>query len=525
MIDVAGFDDFLERNVPRKVQIAPGVFMPLSELSVTERLAFIPADEREGILGALSETFEGGEFLSALNQGVWEMIARPKQLLPRTGWFEAWVTAGRGFGKTLMGAQWVLRRVREGDAKLIALVARSAPDMRDTIVERGPSSICVSARPSERPTYEPSKRRLVFPNGAIASTYSAEEPNSLRGPQQDTAWCDEIASYSGNAEDLRTTYLLPGTRLGDPQILYTTTPRPIPVIMLALKRAKREQDAIAENGYFTTFDGKRHVSPSTLIVKGSTYANAANLSAAFMTNVVGQHAGTRIGRQELLGEVLTDVPEALWSEALLNDTRVEKAPPLEVIVVGVDPSVGDGSRDECGIVVVGLGAEDQHVYVLDDASLSGPPHVWAEHVARVAEKWSAAYVVVERNQGGELVSETLKVAAPMMTVVSVWASVGKRTRAEPVAQLFELNRAHVVGRLAGWSADDEGVRGLEEQLCSWNPFESRAKQGSPDRLDALVWGCTFLIDRMSEGSVDGGFDVVDYKDGDLSNPFARRVGF
>ncbi len=510
-LDLPGTDAASAALLPRLVQVAPGITVPIEELSIMERLALMPEDERVGAIRSLAAEY-GDDILIALEQGAWELVARPKQLLPRTGWFECWALAGRGFGKTLMGSQWVLKRVRDGDAHLIALVARAAPDVRDTIVEKGPSSLMMCARPNERPAFEPSKRRLVFPNGAMATTYSAEQPDALRGPQQDTAWCDEIASWTGDPDDVRTTYLLPGTRLGNPQILYTTTPKPIPTVVRALTRARKEQEAIERDGYYQTYDGLKYLEAPTRVVKGTTYHNAANLSPSFMSHVVGQFAGTRLGRQELLGEVLMDVPEALWSETLLNDTRVEKPPSaVEMIVVGVDPSVGDGSRDECGIVVVGLGY-DNHLYVLEDASMSAPPHVWAAHVARVAEKWGAHCVVVERNQGGQLVVETLKVEAPLMMVEAVWASVGKRTRAEPVAQLFELGRAHIVGRLSGWVLEDTEVRGLEEQLCSWNPFESRGRQKSPDRLDALVWASTFLIEKMAEGSPDGGFDVVDYED-------------
>lgn len=385
----------------------------------------------------------------------WTFQAHEGQIPPKDKpWFCYLMRSGRGGGKTRAGAEWVLQRVRDGYTH-IALIGQTAADIRDTMVEIGPSSIMKIARPEERPVYEPSKRRLTFPSGAIATTYTGEEPDQLRGPSHDTVWIDELAKFKYPDETWDNMEM--GLRLGDnPQVFVTTTPRPIPL----LKRIIQED---------TTID-----------IKFSTMQNAANLSPRFLKRVMEKYSGTRLGRQELEGEILDDNPNALFNREIIEAQRVRKAPPLIRIVVGVDPAVTSGEySDETGIVTAGLAA-DGHCYVLEDNSLQGTPNQWAVAVSRAYHKHKADRVIGEVNNGGDLVEVNLRTVDRSIPFRAVHASRGKLIRAEPIAALYEQGKVHHVGTFPQ----------LEDQMCEWVPGEK-----SPDRMDALVWAITELTAR------------------------------
>ncbi len=386
----------------------------------------------------------------------WRRKARPDQLTPPDGaipWRVWLLLAGRGFGKTRTGAEHIRERVMSGAAKRIALVARSAADVRDVIVE-GESGILAVSPPAERPTWEPSRRRLTWPNGAIATTYSADEPDQLRGPQHDYAWADELAAWRyPDAWD----QLLFGLRLGaDPRAIVTTTPRPTPIIRALVSAA------------------------TTHVTRGRTRDNAANLAPGFLDAIVARFEGTRLGRQELDGEILDDNPGALWRRDGIDAARVRVAPDLRRVVVGVDPAVtASATSDETGIVVAGLGY-DGRFYVLGDYSGRYSPEQWASRAVQAYREHKADRVVAERNQGGDLVERNLRTVDRNLPVTTVHAKRGKALRAEPVSSLYEQGRVSHVGSLAA----------LEDQMTAWDPSGDGE---SPDRVDALVYALTELM--------------------------------
>ena len=404
----------------------------------------------------------------------WSLWARDNQLPPPGNWLVWLLLAGRGFGKTRTGAEFVRARVESGEARRIALVSATAADVRDTMIE-GPAGLLSVFPEHERPVYEPSKRRVTFAGGAVATAFSADEPDRLRGPQHDTAWCDELAAwrYPDDAWD----NLIFGMRLGDPRLCVTTTPRPIPLVRTLLGES------------------------STVVTRGSTFDNAANLAASALAKLREKYDGTRLGRQELFAEILTDTPGALWTLATIAAGRVRQRPDLARVVVAVDPAAADPdtakSEDgiaETGIVAVGLGA-DRDGYVLRDASDRLSPAEWGERTVKLFDEVEADAIVAEINQGGAMVAHVVRSAAeklhrekrrasPHVPFRPVRASRGKHTRAEPVAALYEQRRVHHVGVLAG----------LEDQMATWVPGKT-----SPDRMDALVWGLTEL---MLEGGGD-----------------------
>lgn len=419
--------------------------MHASALHVSS-LITLPAAERAAILDQLT-TEEAEAILYD-----WRFWARPNQLEPPGEWSTWLLLAGRGFGKSRTGAEYIRDQVEQGKMRRIALVARTAADVRDVVVE-GEAGILAVCPPWNRPEYFPSKRRLVWPNGAIATTFSGDEPDQLRGPAHDGAWADECAAWRySETWDM----LMFGLRLGaNPRCVATTTPRPTPLI----------KSLIAD--------------PTTFVTRGSTYDNRANLAPKFFQQIIGKYEGTRLGRQELNAEILDDVPGALWTRALLEQGRVRNHPLLVRIVVSVDPqaSTSEGSS-ETGIIVVGLGT-DGHGYVLDDLSVSGTPSTWAGQAITGYYKFEADRIVGEANNGGDMVENTVRAVDANVSFKDVHASRGKRTRAEPVAALYEQGRIHHVGMFAE----------LEDQLCSWVPSDA----DSPDRMDALVWGVTELM--------------------------------
>jgi predicted phage terminase large subunit-like protein len=333
----------------------------------------------------------------------------------------------------------------------IALVGPTAADVRDVMIE-GESGIRAIAPPWAVPVYEPSKRRVTWPNGAMAVAYSADEPDRLRGPQHTHAWCDEAAAWRyPDAWDM----LMMGLRLGQrPQVVVTTTPKPV-----ALMRSIES-------------------TPGAVITRGRTIDNAINLAPTFLTALMARYEGTRLGRQELEGEDLVDNPDALWSRSGLDDRRARMEPQLARVVVAIDPAVTSrDDSDETGIIVAGVGV-DRRGYVLADLSGRYKPDEWARIAIGAYHEYKADRVVAESNQGGEMVQHVLRTVDADVPLRLVHASRGKVARAEPVAALYEQGKVSHVGSHAK----------LEDQLCTWQPG-----MASPDRMDALVWAMTELM--------------------------------
>jgi phage terminase large subunit-like protein len=376
----------------------------------------------------------------------WDLWRRDKQIPPEGDWRVWLVLAGRGFGKTRVGAEWI--RVKARDNAIVNLIGATADDARDIMIE-GESGILAICPSNERPAYLPSKRRLEWPNGARSLIFTADEPERLRGKQHMQLWCDELAAWRfAEAWD----QAMFGLRLGkDPRAVVTTTPKPTKVItsLLAL--------------------------PTTVKTVGTTYENQDNLAPAFLSDILAKYEGTRLGRQELNAELLEDTEGALWTRAILDSYRVSRAPQMGRIVVGVDPSATSGG-DEAGVIVAGLDAR-KDAYVLDDLSIQGSPDAWARQAVVAYHRHKADRLVAESNQGGEMVSQVIRSVDSSVPVTLVHASKGKQARAEPIAALYEQGRVHHVGAFAQ----------LEDELCSWVTGGP-----SPNRLDALVWALTAL---------------------------------
>jgi phage terminase large subunit-like protein len=398
----------------------------------------------------------------------WERWARPAQLAPTDRAWKYWlIKAGRGFGKTRSGAEWVRQQVEAGKRR-IALVGPTAADARDVMVE-GESGILAISPPWNRPHYEPSKRRLTWPNGALATLYSAEEPERLRGPQHDACWSDELGAWKYIQETWDQIQF--GLRLGDdPRICITTTPKPKPLI----------KQLVAD--------------PDCVVTEGRTIDNAANLAPSFMATVQKRYAGTRLGRQELDAELLDDTPGALWTYEMLEKARQKGRviPQMTRITIGVDPSGSDGETgDSQGIVVCGLGA-DGRGYVLQDGSAKLSPDGWGQRVGALFVTHKADRVAAEKNYGGDMVRFVLETAAPNIPVTLVSASRGKHLRAEPVSALYEQGRiTHL-----------EPFVDLEDQMVLMTSTGYTGPD-SPDRLDALVWAFTELfLEDNGQGWID-----------------------
>ena len=394
----------------------------------------------------------------------WRRQARPEQLPPPGDWTTWIYLAGRGAGKTRAGAEWVKSQAMASPTARIALIAPTSADARDVMVE-GESGLLSIARDDFRPTYEPSKRRLTWPNGAQATMFSAEEPDRLRGPQHSAIWADEGAAWK-NAHDTWAMAMF-GLRIGkNPRVMVSTTPKPVKLLKALIARGP----------------------PEVAVTRGSTYDNRENLAPAFFSQIVRQYEGTRLGRQELNAELLEDVEGALWSRDLIERTRspADAKPPLKRIVVAIDPAVSvSETSDETGIVVCGVGTDDRG-YVLEDCSGKYSPTEWARVSIAAYRRHSADRIVAEANQGGAMVENTLRVVDRNIPLRLVHASKGKITRAEPVSALYEQGRVSHVGMF------DQ----LEDQLCSFSPGST----DSPDRLDALVWAMTELMVAHREPS-------------------------
>lgn len=424
---------------------------------VLSKLLKLPPDKRAAVIESLSHD----EALNLIYN--WEFWGRDKQKEPPGDWIKWLLLAGRGFGKSRTGAEFIRKKVETGKASRIALVAPTAADARDIMVE-GESGILAISPPWFMPEYEPSKRRITWPNGAIATTFSADEPERLRGPNHDLAWVDELCSWRyPEAFDM----LMFGLRLGvDPKVIITTTPKPIKI----LKEIMQDK-----NTYITT---------------GSTYENKKNLAKSFMNEIISKYQGTRLGRQELMAEILSDAPGALWKRDDIEENKVSEPPELKSIVVAIDPAVtSKKTSDETGIIVAGLGV-DHHGYILDDLSCRAKPNEWAKIAIEAYHKYSANKIVAEVNNGGDMIAYTLGTIDKNVPIRQVHAARGKATRAEPISALYEQGKVHHVGNLPQ----------LEDQMCSWIP----GMGSSPDRIDALTWSLFDLIINNTKTQINIG---------------------
>lgn len=422
--------------------------------SLAEQIAALPETERRSILDGVTI-----EEASALLYD-WQFWARPKQLPPPGDWRYWLLLAGRGFGKTRTISEWARAQAEAMPGSVGHIVGATAADVRDVLIE-GPGGIEAVSPPWFEPLYEPSKRRLTWPNGTIALLFSADEPNRLRGPQCHWAIADEFAAWR---YPVAWDNLMFGLRLGsDPRCAVATTPKPAPHV----------KELVAQ--------------PHTITTRGSTYENRGNLAPAFFQQIISKYEGTRLGRQEIYAEMLEDVPGALWKRDLLEQGRVVSPPDLAVVAVAVDPAVSATSGSaETGIITGGISGgplAQAHGYVLEDNSLTGSPLEWARAAVAAYHRHHADFIVVEVNNGGDLVAANIRTIDPAVKIVEVRATRGKYTRAEPVASLYEQARIHHVGYFAG----------LEDQLCEWVPGDK-----SPDRLDALVWLFTRLLVREAK---------------------------
>ena len=419
--------------------------------SLAERLAALPADERAALLATISNAEA-----EALLYDWRGFLARPNQIAPEGDWATWLILAGRGFGKSRTGAEWVREEEQAGRATRIALVGETAKDTRDVMVE-GPSGLLAVYPPDRRPLYEPSKARVTFQSGAVATLFNATEPDQLRGPQFDCAWCDELAKWRHARETWD--MLQFGLRLGmKPRQIVTTTPRPIDLIREMIR------------------------DPHVHVTRGSTFDNTANLAPSFMVTMRRLYEGTRLGRQELNAEVLEDVAGALWPRVVFDRNRRREAPQMERVLVAVDPAVSSTEKsDEHGIMVGGMG-EDQRGYLIEDASLRGTPLEWARRAVAMFDRYEADGVVVEVNQGGDMVAQTLRSVRDGLPIIEVRASKGKHVRAEPIAALYEQDRISHIGAFPE----------LEDQMALMT-VDGFQGDGSPDRCDAAVWLFTELF--------------------------------
>jgi phage terminase large subunit-like protein len=435
--------------------------IPTNDLSQAERDALLPEAERleqmKSILGGITSK-KSQELAEALEFN-WSYWGRPSQFAPDGDWSVWLMLAGRGFGKTRAGAEWVRGHAEANPDCRIALVADSFAEARNIMVE-GVSGLMNIGHPDQRPVFEPSLKRVKWPNGAVATLYSAGEPDSLRGPEHHIAWCDELAKWpkAQAAWDM----LAMTMRLGEhPRIFASTTPRAIDLV-----RRLDTDDRVIKT-------------------RGPSMANRAHLSQGWLDAMQRVHGGTRLYRQEMEGLLIDDVVGALLTRAAIEAARVSEPPAMKRVVIGVDPPASV-QGDACGIVVAGLGTDDR-LYVLADCTVEHAlPEVWAQAVADAADVWQADHIIAEGNNGGEMVVAVLKNTHLTAPVTKVFARHGKVRRAEPITSLVPGGRLRFAGSFPA----------LEDQLCglmSGGGYEGPGR--SPDRADACVWACTDLLQK------------------------------
>lgn len=430
-----------------------------NDLSLAETIAALPETVRRSIYESLSP--DEAKLLQFEWRHFW---ARQKQIEPAGNWLTWLILAGRGFGKTRTGAEFVRYCVMEQGYRRVALIGRTAADVRDVMVE-GESGLLSVFPDWERPNYEPSKRRITFSNGAIATTYSGDKPDQLRGPQHDLVWADELAAWRYEESWDQAQF---GLRLGPrPIAIATTTPRPTKLIR------------------------ELYNDPDVVVTEGTTYENAYNLARSALAKLRRKYEGTRLGRQELHAAILDDTPGALWTQGNIDAHRVTSTPSLSRIVVAIDPATTSHKEsDETGIVVAGRGI-DGDGYVLDDLTVKETPAGWARVAIQGFKDFNGDRVVGEVNNGGDMVEHTLRTEDKNIPYKSVWASRGKLIRAEPISALYEQGRVHHMGIFGK----------MEDEMCTWVPGEK-----SPNRMDALVWALTELMlgAEGDKGRAEGG---------------------
>jgi len=419
--------------------------------SPAERLKALPKAERDRFVASLTDAEA-----DALIYDWRGFLARPEQLAPEGNWSTWLINAGRGFGKTEAGAQWVKERVEAG-SRSIALIAETQKDLEEVMVAR-----LLSIYPDgQKPTARFKPVRITWPNGAVALGYNGTEPDQLRGPEFDAAWVDELAKYKRARQtwDMLQFTMRAGN---DPRVIVTTTPRPIPVL----------REIIA--------------SDRSVVTRGSTFDNAGNLPAQFLEDLKNRYGNTRLGRQELEAEMLDDLPGALWTREMFDAHRLKEAPEMRRVVVAVDPSGtggADDNGDDIGIVVAGLGI-DGRGYVLADRTCKLSPDGWGRRAVAAYHEFEADRIVAERNFGGAMVEHVIRTVDRGISYKEVTASRGKVARSEPIAALYEQGRVSHVGGLAD----------LEDQMCLIGQ-DGYIGEGSPDRADALVWAITELMTK------------------------------
>ncbi len=424
--------------------------------SVAEQVASLPEAQRLEALSQLSDA--EAEALLFDWRG---FLARPDQIAPDGDW-DIWTAlAGRGWGKTEVGARWVKEQVKDG-ARSIALVAETNKDLEEVMVKR----LLSIYPPEEAPKVRYRPVRITWANGAEALGYNGTEPDQLRGPEFDAAWVDELAKYRYAREtwDMLQFCMRAGKH---PRQLVTTTPRPIEII----------------KSIVGGLEGK------SVITRGKTEDNASNLAPAFLEKIKKKYEGTRLGRQELSGEILGDLPGALWRQDSIDVYRLSERPQLTRIVVSIDPAITNTEdSDYHGVVVAGLTQEGRGC-IIEDGSLKGSPLDWARRAIALYDKHQADGIVVEVNQGGDMVAQTLRSVREGINVIEVRATRGKHVRAEPIAALYEQGRVHHLGAFPD----------LETQMCGFTSAGYEG-DGSPDRADALVWALTELFPEILESA-------------------------
>lgn len=399
----------------------------------------------------------------------WGFWGRPEQSPPDDdSWHIFLALAGRGWGKSRAGAEWIRKKVKDNPGCKIILLGRTASDVRDVMV----SAIMEASPPEEKPEWKPSQRRLEWPNGSFALGTSSESPDQLRGPQAHFAWVDELAALKATTDDSGATAwsnLLAATRLGDnPQIFGTTTPKRTQLMKTLVEDHKDPAKRIK-------------------IVKGSTFDNT-NLSGLYIDAIVGQYGNSDLAKQELYGEMLLDAEGLFFTEQMIKDSTIpfNTLPYLPLRFIAVDPSVAERPRDECGIIAVGMSGErditKRTAYIIEDYSLRASPDIWAKRVVDAAEEHNTRYVVVEKNQGYQLLQMAINAVDPTLKVFLVHASKGKQKRAEPVVITMQQGRVKLVDNLPD----------LTDQMLFFDPEEDD-KSYSPDRMDAMVWGVTAAL--------------------------------
>jgi len=425
--------------------------------SLITSLVDLPQKQRHAFVDKLTE--EQAEWA----QYDWTYHARPEQLPPKTDWRVWVVLAGRGYGKTRLGAMWVHKRAMEGNEnRRIAIASKTPGDARDDILH-GLGGLLKNTHPSERPTYNPSNRRVTWPTGAWATVYSGAHPEQARGFSGDTLWCDELAAWKYPSDTWQNlVYGMREARISQPQILVTTTPKPILLMRQLVELCEKRE--------------------TWVLVRGSSYDNKDNLAGSWFEEHIATYEGTSLGAQEIYAELLTEMPGALWTREVIEQCHWtgEDEIPYTKIVVGVDPAITSNEEsNETGIVVAGLG-KDGHGYVFADMSCRKSPRKWAQMAVNGYHEYNADLIVAESNQGGEMVRETIRTVDPDVPIKLVHATRGKRTRAEPISAKYEAGMVHHLQHFGR----------LEDQLCTWQPNEDK---DSPDRLDALVWALSELM--------------------------------